>query len=574
VQKVYKFRQKFYKLSLTLKIAAIFLFLFTRCCDSSAQLSLQETNWSGEDRLSFTHDSLLVSDPATDQVISSFIFKQKGDTLFVTNPANVGNCGTDPEMYRIQFQRRGQQVSFSIIRDSCHKRRSLFVRAIFTYIHKEGEAARDWYALDPSTDSIAGTSLYKAYELLKGRVSTPVIVAVIDNGVDIEHQDLKAFIWTNTKEIPGNGIDDDHNGYVDDVHGWNFRGAIDGTIVENEQAEATHIYAIGRHKYDKADTAKLKGQEKKNWEIYIRARTVYLDKIKAGTDSSDLKFAYNINYNSSALIGDDPSDPTQRFYGSPVSRLSPNLSHGTHVAGIIGARNDSGAGISGIAGNVLIMPLVATTAGGDERDKDVANAIRYAVDNGARVINMSFSKSFSAYKAVVDDAIRYAEGKDVLIVHSAGNDGDDNDTANHYPIAMYENGKKAANFVSVGWSRPLFNYRLAHPYSDYGKKNVDLFAPGSDIFSTVPGNGYDFKSGSSMSAPVVSGIAALLFSYFPTLSAVQVKDILLQSSFRPDIMVNRPGSTVKVPFGSLSVSGGIVNAYNAIAMAKMWVSAR
>jgi len=168
----------------------------------------------------------------------------------------------------------------------------------------------------------------------------------------------------------------------------------------------------------------------------------------------------------------------------------------------------------------------------------------------------------------VDDAIRYAAGKNVLIVHSAGNDGDDNDTANHYPVAIYENGGKAANFISVGWSRPLFNHRLAHPYSDYGKRNVDLFAPGSDVFSTVPGNGYDYKSGSSMSAPVVSGIAALLFSYFPMLSAVQVKDILLRSSFRPDILVNRPGgSTVKVPFSSLSVSGGIVNAYNAVVMA-------
>lgn len=553
--------------SRTVKIAAIFLFALTRGCDSSAQLSLQETNWSGGVRLLFTHDSLIVFDPATNQVTGTFIFKQKGDTLFVTTPGNVGSCGAEAGIYRIQYQRRGQQVSFSIIRDECVSRQSLFTPTTFTFIYKEGEAARDWSSLDPATDSIAGTSLYKAYELLKGRMSTPVIVAVIDNGVDIEHQDLKDVIWTNTKEIPGNGIDDDHNGYVDDVHGWNFRGTKDGTIVENEQAEATHIYSIWRDKYDKVDTTKLKGQEKKSWEMYTRARKVYLDKIKESKDSSELKFTYNLSYNSSTLIGDDPSDPNQRYYGSPAIKLSPNLSHGTHAAGIIGARNISGTGINGIATNVLIMPLVATTAGGDERDKDVANAIRYAVDNGARVINMSFSKPFSAYRPVVDDAIRYAEAKGVLIVHSAGNDGDNNDTANHYPIAIDENGKKAANFISVGWSRPLFNARLAHPYSNYGKINVDLFAPGSDIFSTVPGNAYDFKSGSSMSAPVVSGIAALLFSYFPKLSATQVKDILLQSSFRPDIMVNRPGSTVKVAFSSLSVSGGIVNAYNAIAMA-------
>jgi cell wall-associated protease len=538
------------------------------CSDLSAQLSLQGTSWAGGVKLLFRHDSLMVSDPATKQLITIFNYKQKGDSLFVTNLGEVGKCGADAGIYRIRYQRRGQQVSFTTIQDSCAERRSFVIPSIiFTFIPGEGEAARDWSALDPAVDSIAGTSLYKAYELLKGRVSTPVIVAVIDNGVDLEHRDLKDVIWTNPKEIPGNGIDDDHNGYIDDMHGWNFRGTKDGTIVENEQAETTHIYAIWKKKYDDVDTGKLKGQEKKNWEMYTKAKKAYLDKIKESKDSSELKMAYNIHYSSSALIGDDPSNPNERYYGSPLMKLSPDLSHGTHVAGIIGARSKNGTGINGIAHNVLIMPLVATTAGGDERDKDVANAIRYAVDNGARVINMSFSKPFSAYKTVVDDAIRYAERKNVLIVHSAGNDGDDNDTANHYPIAIYENGEKASNFIAVGWSRPLFNYRLAHPYSDYGKRNVDLFAPGSDIFSTVPGNGYDFKSGSSMSAPCVSGIAALLFSYFPALSAVQVKDILLLSSFRPDILVNRPGSTIKVPFSSLSVSGGIINAYNAIAMA-------
>jgi cell wall-associated protease len=550
------------------KAIAIFLYVLTCCSDLSAQLSLQETSWTGGLQLSFRHDSLSISDPATKQLIAIFIYTQKDDTLLLTNPGKVGNCGAEAGIYRIQFQRRGQQVSFTTIQDSCVERHGLFIPSLlFTFIHREGEAARDWSALDPAADSIAGTSLYKAYELLKGRASTPVIVAVIDNGVDIEHPDLKDVIWTNAKEIPGNGIDDDHNGYVDDIHGWNFRGTKDGTVVENEQAEATHIYTIWKMKYDDLDTGKLKGQEKKNWEIYTRAKKVYLDKIQQSKDSIELKFAYNIHYNSSDLIGDDPADPNERYYGSPLMKLGPDLSHGTHVAGIIGARNKNGTGINGIADNVLIMPLVATTAGGDERDKDVANAIRYAVDNGARVINLSFSKPFSAYKAVVDDAIRYAERQNVLIVHSAGNDGDNNDTANHYPIAIYENGEKASNFIAVGWSRSLFNYRLAHPYSDYGKRNVDLFAPGSDIFSTVPGQGYDYKSGSSMSAPCVSGIAALLFSYFPTLSAAQVKDILLRSSFKPDIMVNRPGSTIKVPFSSLSASGGIVNAYNAIAMA-------
>jgi cell wall-associated protease len=182
---------------------------------------------------------------------------------------------------------------------------------------------------------------------------------------------------------------------------------------------------------------------------------------------------------------------------------------------------------------------------------------------------MSFSKLYSADKKMVDEAIRYAAEKDVLIVHAAGNDGADIDSPSnyHYPIPIYENGNRADNFITVGWSRPLFDYRLAHPYSDYGKINVDLFAPGSDIYSTVPNNGYDYKSGSSMSAPVVSGVAALLFSYFPSLSARQVKKILLKSVFKPNQMVNRPQTKIQVPFNSLSVSGGIVNAYNAVEMA-------
>ena len=551
------------------KLAVLLFFLLSFNDTVSAQLSLQETNWSGGPLLSFTRDSLLISDVATHKPIGVFVYQQQHDTLFLTNAGQPGRCGTGPDIYRIRYQHRGQQVFFTALRNACIEPGNLLVTPLpFNFVHPEGEAARDWLALDPAADSIAGTSLYKAYALLKGRASTPVIVAVIDNGVDLAHPDLAAVIWTNTREIPGNGIDDDHNGYVDDLHGWNFRGTRDGTIVENEQAEATHIYSIRRAGYDRVDTSRLAGQDKKDWAMYASAKKVYLDKIKNSKDSSELTYAYNMHYNSSELIGDDPADPNERYYGSPLMKLGPALSHGTHVAGIIAARNSSGTGIEGIAGNVLIMPIVATTAGGDERDKDVANAIRYAVDNGARVINMSFSKPFSAYKSSVDDAIRYAERKNVLIVHSAGNDGDDNDTANHYPIAIYENGQKAANFISVGWSRPLFNYRLAHPYSDYGARNVDLFAPGSDVFSTVPGNGYDYKSGSSMSAPVVSGIAALLFAYFPTLSAVQVKDILLRSSFKPDVMVNRPGgSTVKVPFSSLSVSGGIVNAYNAVVMA-------
>ncbi len=433
---------------------------------------------------------------------------------------------------------------------------------------KQKTIPKDWFKKDPIADSLAGISLDKAYRLLKGRKSKTVIVAVIDNGVDILHEDLKNVIWTNKKEIPDNGIDDDNNGYVDDVHGWNFRGMKDGTIIENEQASSTQFYLEWKNKYENADTNLLKPEDKNEFAIFIKARKDYLEKINS-KDSSDIQFAYNINYNSSKLIANDSSNSSNHFYGSPYFKLAPNLTHGTHVAGIIAAQRNNDKGIDGIADNVLIMPIVGTTAGGDERDKDVANAIYYAVDNGAKIINMSFSKLFSPAKNIVDKAVRYAEKKNVLIVHAAGNDGVDIDSAKnyHYPIAIYDDGSKASNFITVGWNRPLFDYRLAHPYSDYGKLNVDLFAPGSDIFSTVPNNAYDYKSGSSMSTPIVSGVAALLFSYFPLLSVKQVKKILLKSTFKSNQVVNKPQTKTSVRFDSLSVSGGIVNAYTAVKMA-------
>ena len=248
-------------------------------------------------------------------------------------------------------------------------------------------------------------------------------------------------------------------------------------------------------------------------------------------------------------------------------KLTPALTHGTHVAGIIAAQRGNGVGVDGIADHVLLMPIVATTAAGDERDKDVANAIRYAVDNGARVINMSFSKRYSPEKSAVDDAVRYAASKNVLLVHAAGNDGENDDSIPHYPTAYYEDGTKAVNFITVGWSRSRFDARLAHPYSDYGARSVDVFAPGSDIFSTVPGGRYDYKSASSMSTAVVTGVAALLMEYFPDLSAVQVRELIMRSSFKPEIMDNKPGTQEKVAFRSLSVSGGVVNAYSAVSAA-------
>jgi len=234
---------------------------------------------------------------------------------------------------------------------------------------------KDWLKSDPAKDSIAGISLTKAYNLLGGRTSKPVIVAVIDNGVDIEHEDLKNVIWTNTKEIANNGIDDDHNGFIDDVHGWNFRGAKDGTIIDNEWAGATQIYEAWKGRYENADTNLLTGDKKREWIVYNKAKQEYLDKLNNSQDSIELNYSYNLKYNSSTLIANDSEDPTNRCYGSPNFKLTQGLNHGTYVAGIIAAERHNNIGIDGVADNVLIMPIVASTQVGDERDKDVANSI-------------------------------------------------------------------------------------------------------------------------------------------------------------------------------------------------------
>jgi subtilisin family serine protease len=429
------------------------------------------------------------------------------------------------------------------------------------------EPGRDWYFRDPAEDSLAGISLYKAYDLLKGRNATMIIVAVIDNAFDLQHEDLKQNIWTNTREIAGNGIDDDHNGYTDDMNGWNFRGSSDGTIHINDQAEATRVYTLWKNVYDNPDTAGFSKAKKSEWLMYQKAKKEYLEKSRDPNESAeDRMYYYNPAFNARKGV-DSPDSLEQRYYGIPVGPLPAELSHGTHVAGIIGAVRNNGKGIDGIADHVLIMPIVATTNGGDERDKDIANAILYAVDNGARIINMSFSKKYSPYKKRVDDAVLYAELKNVLIFHAAGNSGDNDDTASYYPTGVYIDGTKASNFITVGWSRPKFDYRLAHPNSNYGKTQVDLFAPGSDIYSLIPLNAYGEKSGSSMATPMVTGVAALLLSYFPSLSIAQVKEILLKSVFIPGNPVNRPGSAEKVEFNSLSVSGGILNAYEAVRLA-------
>ncbi|WP_212004127.1 S8 family peptidase [Chitinophaga sp. HK235] len=507
---------------------------------------------------------------------------------------------------------------------------------------------RNWQLLSYDTDSVYGTATEKAYkEILKGRKSTPVIVAVIDSGIDTTHEDLKGLLWTNPGEIPGNGKDDDGNGYVDDIHGWNFLGGKDGSSLKEDSDEATREYYRYKNKYNNPDSAldskskeyaiwqNLKQKiEKPSSQTKLQYKTMaklqenvnkcenilktYLNKDdftvaqldSIQTTNQDVLLARNFmtrllkstgdeptsfgefkmefegymselkrkaestevppNQNREKIVGDNFEDIRDNKYGNN-DVMGKFAFHGTHVSGIIGALRHNGVGMDGVAENVRIMAIKAVPDG-DERDKDVALAIRYAVDNGAQIINMSFGKPYSPHKDWIDEAVKYAEKKGVLLVHAAGNDGSNNDSVPNYPNPEFADGTRANNYITVGAISHGLSPDKVAPFSNYGKKNVDVFAPGVQIYSTVPGgNKYGSASGTSMAAPVVAGVAALVLSYYPDLSARQLKYILEKSATPlPDgtTEVNKPGTQdEKIAFSDLSVSGGIVNAYEALKLA-------
>ncbi len=497
-------------------------------------------------------------------------------------------------------------------------------------------APTSWWMLDPDSDQVPGVSTDKAYEFLKGRTSHTVIVAVIDSGIDIDHEDLKEVIWINSGEIAGNGIDDDNNGYVDDVHGWNFLGGKNGDNIEFDSYELTREYVRLQGKYQDLPEAqqladdewdyynkiqkeynstveKMEGQYAGFREFYqqykkadrllkayidletltkedltswdspddkiILARDIMLTAFDNGLDSSQmeqgikyfttaLNYGYNQEFNPRDVIGDDVHDPYEKSYGN--SDVKGNFSfHGTHVAGIIAASRMNDTGISGIADNVRIM-VIRAVPNGDERDKDVANAIIYAVENGAQIINMSFGKRFSPDKEVVDKAVKYAESKGVLLIHAAGNSSHDTQEVKNYPQKnISSTGTNVNNWLEVGAVSWKGKQDLVASFSNYGKTSVDIFAPGVDILSTAPDQDYQKASGTSMAAPVTTGVAALIMSYFPGLSGVEVKNIILKSavSYRSQ-KVNIPGKDDQAKFGQLSQTGGVVNAYEAVKLAQ------
>lgn len=516
-----------------------------------------------------------------------------------------------------------------------------------------------WSHLDITHDSIAGMSLAKAYQFLEGKKSKEVIVAIADSGVDVNHEDLKDVLWKNTSEVENNGIDDDKNGYKDDVFGWNFLGNAAGDVVTTDQLEITRLVKKGNTKFSNIDVATLPEVVKKEANTYLKLLKEYnatiiekeaeigkmedylitlgiiqqdfaavnalankkpltlalVDTLKAPnlqtlvkvknvanilrqgmnendlneehkkvvTYLSELKKAingYDLEMSFRQNLGDNLYDISDKYYGNNnVLGTADAAKHGTHVAGIVAANRTNAIGAVGVANNVKIM-TVRIVPDGDEHDKDVALGIKYAVDNGAKIINTSFGKRFSPNKDWVFDAIQYAAAKDVLIVNAAGNDGKNIDKRASYPTDTKDMiSEYADNVITIGASSLSYDKDLPASFSNYGKMNVDIFAPGVDIYATTPNDSYEFLSGTSMAAPSTAGVAALIRGYYPNLSAKEVKEIIMNSGVKVNFQVIKPGSQTEenpegelVAFSELSVTGSIVNAYNALLLANYRLS--
>lgn len=504
------------------------------------------------------------------------------------------------------------------------------------------EQVLSWPHMDIQKDGVPGMSTDRAHEFVKNKKATVVIVGIIDSGVDIEHEDLKDVLWTNPKEIVGNGKDDDNNGYVDDIHGWNFLGG--EKISTPEQLEITRLMVKLKPIYDGKTIDQV--TDKKEFEFYqklkadfttkyqeaagqkafytglhttiskandflvkklgkdtftmeevskfaeepaVKGAMMYLprmlsgkgtlnevlEQIQGGIDhfTSSADIMYNVDFKG-RLTGDNPDNWNDKHgYGNNfVHGGGAKELHGTHVAGIVGASRNNGIGMNGVADYVEIMTARAVPDG-DEYDKDVAKAIRYVVDNGAKVVNMSFGKAYSPHSEWVYDAFKYAEKHDVLLVKAAGNNAEDIDLPSylHFPTDSPENGETeiSDNILTVGAITRNFDDKLVSTFSNYGKTRVDVFAPGSEIYSTVPlHDQYKSIQGTSMASPAVAGVAAMVRSYYPKLTAKQVKYIIINSGidFNGDVIV--PGTNgEKKNFKELSVGGKILNAYNALVMA-------
>ena len=519
---------------------------------------------------------------------------------------------------------------------------SLFFAVAFAQQMPEKPKLKGWHLLNYQQDGYFGTGVKEAYQLLAGRKTTTVVIAVIDSGIDTLHEDLKANLWTNPKEIPGNGKDDDGNGYIDDLHGWNFCGAPNGENLASNTHEIARVYHhwkkifegktaseisadklflfkqwhradsliskeyneylknypdiksfaeglqtsnrllttyLNKLTFTKADIGTIKNVDSVGW-----AARVWIELFSRTTDSTVQNttiinevngYKNNLLANKNRkeekpidhrglLVKDNYEDIKDKFYGN--NNLYAHAgNHGTHVSGIIGAVRNNNLGVDGIVNDVRIM-FIRAVPGGDEHDKDIALAIRYAVDNGAKIINMSFGKPVSPYKQMVDDAVKYAATKGVLLVHGAGNDAENIDEQPFYPNPVFLDGSKATNYLTVGASGDYTTGGLVAPFSNYGKL-VDIFAPGMYINSTTFSNGYEPYDGTSMASPVAAGVAGLIKSYFPAITPEQMIDLLLQSGSEVKEQVSMPGGSNKVSMLQLCSSGKIINAFEAAKLA-------
>ncbi len=512
---------------------------------------------------------------------------------------------------------------------------------------------RNWQLTDFTSTGFYGISLDKAYSTILPTLKPKrkIIVAVIDSGVDTLHEDLKSILWKNKNEIPGNRIDDDHNGYVDDIYGWNFIGGKDGKNVTKDSYEGARVYYKYKKLFDgkSIEETSLNNDQLTAFKNYKKAKEILEIQAKEASmyvmilkdivtklpiADSILKISLGKNTytgdelenfkavsadeikSKKAMLGifqqtrqmdqpnsfvlkellefyeqekskmiavekepidyrnpivlDNYDDVNDRYYGNN-DVMATGAEHGTHVAGIIAADRKNATGINGIANNVEIM-MIRAVPDGDEHDKDIANAIHYAVENGAWVVNMSFGKGFSPEKKWVDEAVKYAESKGVLLIHAAGNDDKNIDIEDNFPSQNINNDTLniASNWINVGASGPTLA-ELKASFSNYGKREVSVFAPGVDIYSTLPGgNVYGSMDGTSMAAPVVSGIAALILSYYPELSASQVKNIIERSAVKINstIVVKEGEDDRNIQLSDISVSGGIANAYEALLLAQ------
>ena len=503
---------------------------------------------------------------------------------------------------------------------------------------------KTWYHKDFSTTNVYGVNTNNAYKFLESKGLKPrtVVVGVLDSGVEVDHPGLINNMWKNPNEIPNNGIDDDKNGYVDDIYGWNFIGGKTADV-DADNLEVTRMVKKYQPIFEGTDSAKNKANQAKmpeEYAMYQKSKKLFDEKgseakqyyqyfsgfnnaipsiiktlngktltkanlaaIKPASqeDSRNLQILnslvqeaenvgktpkeveellkkevegalkhyesqatkhYNLDFDPrKEIVGDNYDNYNEKHYGNNHYE-GPDASHGTHVSGIIAGLPHGNEAQYGVAHKVAKIMTVRAVPDGDERDKDVANAIRYAVDNGAKILNMSFGKAVSPGKKHVWDAMKYAEKKGVLLVKAAGNENQNIGENEYFPTNfMKQSDEKpfVSNMIVVGASTNN-NQNLRARFSNYNGKMVDVFAPGQEIYSTVPDAKYEYLQGTSMASPVVAGAAAVLWAYMPSLTPQQIKEALVKTVNKSTVNANVDSSA---NFDQISVAGGVIDLYKA-----------